>query len=134
MKNLDQIRAKNALDAANGNTFKGANDGEVVKKVPAMIRESGLLGALAFACEGKEEKNGVKLKNEGHNGVFRAIIKHLGDLGRLPGKTTDPEGFLANLCEADAASLRSVTAEAMAYLAFLRRFAKKSKTKDGEAE
>lgn len=130
MKNLDQIRAKNALDAAKEAAkekgFKGANDGEVVKKVPTMIRENGILGALAFACEAKEKKDKdgtvrIELKNEGHNGVFSAIIKHLNELGRLPGKKrTDPEGFLADLCEADASTLRSVTAEAMAYLAYLQ--------------
>ena len=49
MNNLDQLRAKHALDAATGRTFKEANNGEVVKKIPAMIRRNGILGALAFS-------------------------------------------------------------------------------------
>lgn len=119
MRNLEQIRAQNALKAARDQTFKGANDGEVVKKIPAMIRESGLLGAMAFAKENAGKTN--------HADVFCAIAAHLKTIGKLPGSKTDLEGFLADLCAADAVALRAVTAEAMAYLNYLRRFADKKK-------
>lgn len=118
MKNFEQIRAKNALEACTGRSFKGANDGNVVKKIPAMIRENGFLGALAFAKE-------VDGKSE-HADVFRAIIEHLKTVGKLPGSKSDLDGFLADLCASDAAVLRAVTAEAMAYLNYLRRFARKN--------
>ena len=130
-KNLEQIRARNALEASQEKKFKGVNDGEVVKKIPAMIRENGLLGALAFAAEVKEDESGMKLKNPGHNDVFRAIIKHLSDIGVLGGEVDLP-GFIKNLCESDAAHLRAVTSEAMAYLNYLRRFARKGK--EGETD
>ena len=53
MKNLDQIRAANAMEAAKKKM--GAKEkGEVVKKVPTMIRDNGILGALAFAREAGE--------------------------------------------------------------------------------
>ena len=119
MKNYEQIRAKNALEAATGRSFKGANDGEVVKKIPTMIRENGFLGALAFAKETDDKT--------GHADVFRAIIEHLKSVGRLPGGKSDLDGFLADLCSADAAVLRAVTSEAMAYLNYLRRFARKGR-------
>ncbi len=120
IQNLDQIRAKNALDAANDTRFKGANDGDVVKKIPAMIRQNGILGAIAFA----KENDG----KSGHADVFRAIIKHLKELNRLPGQRQDNiDGFLNDLCGSDSADLRAVTVEAMAYLNYLRRFAKKGK-------
>ncbi len=126
-RNLEQMRAQNALEASLEKKFKGANDGEVVKKVPTMIRENGLLGALAFAMEAKEdkkEKAGIKLTNPGHNDVFRAIIRHLAVVGIIE-REVDMQTFVENLCESDATRLRAVTSEAMAYLNYLRRFASK---------
>lgn len=111
IKNLEQIRAKNALSA---NIGGGAGDGDAVaKKVPTMIRENGFLGAMAFAKE----------KGVGYADVFNAIITHLAEVNRLPGTRRDFDGFFADLCAADAHKLRAITAEAMAYLNYLRRFA-----------
>ncbi len=123
MKNLDQIRAKNALEAA-ATGYKGANDGEVVKKVPTMIRENGILGAAAFALE----------TGKGYATVFEAIITHLETIDRLPSPPQSRESlrhesrleaFITGLTATDAAQLRAVTAETMAYLNYLRRFAGK---------
>ncbi len=122
MKNLEQIRAKNALDAATGKSFRGANDGEVVKKIPPMIRENGLLGALAFAKENEAKTS--------HADVFRAIIKHLAGIGAIK-QEADLATFIQTLCASDAAHLRALTAEALAYLNYLRRFARKGK-EEGE--
>ncbi|NOY80078.1 MAG: type III-B CRISPR module-associated protein Cmr5 [Kiritimatiellaeota bacterium] len=121
MKNLDQIRAKNALAAADTG-YKGVNEGEVVKKVPTMIRENGILGALAFAAE-RNDKG--KLKNEGHYSVFGAIITHLRSVKRIPDASMTVEQFIEHLAEVDATQLREITAETMAYLNYLRRFAGK---------
>lgn len=127
MKNLDQIRAANALAAATGKTYQGVNEGEVVKKVPAMIRQNGILGALAFAKENEGKS--------GHAGVFLAIIAHLKSIGRLPGKKKEQlDGFIGDLCEADSATLRAVTDESMAYLNYLRRFAKKGTDHDSDRD
>lgn len=125
MRNLDQIRAGNAFEAAQGTTYRGANDGEVVKKIPTMIRENGLLGALAFACETKIEGGRVKPKNEGHNEVFGAIITHLNSLEtKLRDFDPNPEIFHQQLCSESPILLQAITAEVMAYLSFLRRFAR----------
>lgn len=125
MKNLDQIRAANAL---NVNIREGKGGGEsVAKKVPAMIRENGILGAAAFAFDA-----GV-----GYEDVFNAVIAHLATVGCLPSaapkSSPSPSSsqsllsaFIAALGAADAATLRAVTAESLAYLNYLRRFAKKS--------
>ena len=117
MKNLDQIRAANALDAATSNTFEGVNQGDVVKKIPAMIRENGFMGALAFAVE----------KQGGHHGVFSAIIRHLADerVARIAELCTPEQlvQWLSDSEDATSARLRDITAEALAYLNFLRRFA-----------
>jgi CRISPR/Cas system CMR-associated protein Cmr5 small subunit len=114
MQNLDQLRATNALEAAGGIGEGREGGGNVAKKVPAMIRENGILGAAAFASETKA----------GYKDVFKAIIEHLGTAKRLPGcGRTTLEGFISDLAECDAGQLRAITAEAMAYLGYLRRFA-----------
>jgi len=108
MKNLDQIRAKNALAAKVGTGKEGGES--VAKKVPAMIIENGFLGAFAFAVE-----NG-----KGYLDVFNAIISHLVEVGIVaPDKRA-----IGNFCEMDAVALRAASAEAMAFLNYLRRLAK----------
>ena len=118
MRNLEQIRAQNAF-AAKDTIGTGAGGGRAVaKKVPAQIITNGFLGALAFAIE----------DNGGYLTVFNAIIKHLHDAKLDCGITaSDPSAFLDALSQKDAATLRAITAEAMAYLNYLRRFAKPGK-------
>lgn len=124
VRNLEQIRAKNAY-AARESIGMGKEGGRAVaKKVPAMILANGFIGALAFAIE----------DNGGYLTVFNAIIRHLHDACLDCGvSATDPARFLDELCRRDADTLRAVTDEAMAYLNYLRRFAKpgKEETRDG---
>lgn len=118
IRNLAQLRAQNALEAAKDKTFQGLNDGDVVKKIPAYIIESGLLGTLAFALE----------KGGGHLAVFEAVLVHLKDKeinDPTARDAADPKAWFEELAGADVSQLRAATAETMAYLAFLRRFAKK---------
>jgi CRISPR/Cas system CMR-associated protein Cmr5 small subunit len=125
MKNLDQTRAANALSAAQKG-YKGVNEGQVVKKVPTMVRENGILGALAFAVE-RTDKG--KVKNEGHYGIWQAVVDHFADERvHVLRRKCNPDEFvkwLAGSDDATAARLRAITAEALAYLNYLRRFAKK---------
>jgi CRISPR type III-B/RAMP module-associated protein Cmr5 len=123
MKNMDQIRAENALKAADTVTFAGAEGGGIVKKVPTMIRENGLLGALAFACEKKADG---KYKNGDHHKVFEKISVHLKDvrIASVPANVgTSADDLLRHVVQVSSAQLRAVTDESMAYLSFLRRFA-----------
>lgn len=116
MNNLDLIRAKNALDARN--IGSGVNDGEVVKKVPSYIINNGILAAAAFAKE----------TGTGYEDVFKAVVAHLKSIKRIPGNTPDSsDGLIRYLVSQDSAKLRDVTAETMAYLNYLRRFASKKK-------
>lgn len=112
MKNLDQIRAKNAIAIKIG---KGQDGGEAVhKKVPAMIMENGILGALAFA---------IDKGPGGYQDVFNGIVAHLTELKMLPASAVSSlEGLLNYLCSINAMQLRSLTSETMTYLSYLRRF------------
>ena len=132
MKNLDQIRAANAIRHQN-TVFPGAEGGEVVKKVPTMIRDNGMLAAAAFAAESKGNGN---YKNPGHKKVFDCIIEHLASNGvNLLERAMPLEDFIRFLVGGDSAVLRNITTESMEYLNYLRRFArKKEDEKHGSRE
>ncbi len=123
-KNLEQIRAKNALQLAQGWSLKRVES----KRAPAMIMENGLLGALAFA----NEKGGEMAK------VMKACVAHWQSLpsGVLPAGIMDSsvnlETFSKEICECSAAELRRRTEEIMAFLNYLRRYAKEGKETQGE--
>ena len=112
--NLEQIRAKNAFMACADGTFNGENNGEVVKKIPTMIRDNGFLGALAFAIA----------KKAGYEKAFLVIIKHLKTLGLIEDDVGNCDDLLKLLVERPHGRLRRVTEETMLYLNYLRRFAK----------
>ena len=113
-KNLEQIRAKNALNVMIDRDEKDSKS--IAKKIPAMILENGLIATAAFA-----EESNVR----GYRSVFEnGIIKHLEDIDLLPGNQDKLKGFIEDLTTVDSAGLRVITAETMAYLNYLRRFAK----------
>ena len=117
-RNLEQIRAANALHACRSRTFSGREGGEVPKKLPHYIRINGILATLAFALEKKKE-------SEGYRAAFDAIAAHLSCPEIALVRSSDAQGLLRELADADSALLRRVTAEAMNYLVYFRRFAEK---------
>ena len=119
-ENLEQKRALNAFQACSGTVFGGVNQGEVVKKLPPMIRENGMLGTLAFALSKND-------KGAGFVNAFDAIRLHLVSIGKINAK--DLSAFQQDLMTCPPLKLRDVTTETMLYLDYLRRFAKKDKTK-----
>lgn len=125
MRNLDQIRAAHAIGKRNV-PIPGSEGGEVVKKVPMLIRQNGLLAALAFACERKKEG----WKNEGYHKVFEFVTEHLAQCPnlRMPGASVDPDPVVNYdqwLADQPSDTLRTHTAEIMAYLGYLRRYVQK---------
>lgn len=124
LRNLEQLRARHAY-AWRDKIGTGKEGGRAVaKKVPAMIISNGFLGALAFAIENK---------GEGYYRAFEAIIGYLHEAEADFGITEkEPAKFMDALCAADADTLRAITSEAMAYLNYLRRFAKPGKDEANE--
>ena len=120
MNNLDQIRARNALKDAT-KTFGGEAGGEVVKKVPTMIRDNGLIGAMAFA----RDKGGDFWE------LWECIAAHVSTPEVTDLRCGCAEELLKHAVNACASDLRRLTDEALAYLNYLRRFAKKPK-REGE--
>ncbi len=125
MFNLEQIRSRNALAFAQSREGQesGANGGEVIKKIPPLILNNGLLATLAY---GFDKKGQDEYRNKGHRFVFDAIAKHLSDsaIGILPKGCSNSEEMAKRLTssEEDSQTLKLCTAEAMAWLNYARRF------------
>ena len=123
MQNLEQVRARNALKFAtkDGEKVCGPQGGEVIKKLPPLILNHGLLATAAYSFT---EKVGWQL-------TFDAIAQHLADpdVAVLPAeKVKDRASLLSFLAEKDTTSevLKLATIETMAWLQYARRFVKKA--------
>lgn len=126
MKNLEQVRANNALAAMEKypDISKGRGGGDALTGFPALIVGNGLLATFAFSL-----KNGG-----GHEAICNAIADHLADKEIALAKTSDPgaRGLVKFLVQNDSSVLRLCTAEALAFLNYLRRFVKADKQGGGK--
>jgi hypothetical protein len=127
MQNLEQIRARNALDFAkrDGDKICGPLGGEVIKKLPSHILNHGLLATAAYSFT---EKLGWQL-------TFDAIARHLADpdVAIVPAqRVKDRASLLDWLTAKDATSevLKLATTETMAWLQYARRFVKRDNRPD----
>jgi CRISPR/Cas system CMR-associated protein Cmr5 small subunit len=117
MKNLDQIRAHNALQSLQ-QRFRGQADGEVIRKIPAYILNDGLLATLAFGIQ----------KGGDHQEAGNVIARHLSSEGieiYTPANGTEVTGrsLLETLASQNSDTLlRRATAESLAFLSYLKRF------------
>lgn len=125
MQNLEQIRAAEALkfweNPDNRKSCGGEEGGDVVSKLPSLIINNGLLATLAFA----------KAKEGGHAKLMAEVLRFLA-LKNVQAMAA-PTGFrqgdglldpgIRTLTEKDSLVLQRATAEALAYLAYLKRFA-----------
>jgi len=120
MQNLEQVRARNALNFADQGAVAGEHGGEVIKKVAPLIQNHGLLATAAYSFTEKEA----------WQQVFDAIALHLADkdIGIASDKVKDRRTLMEFLTEPGTTSetLKLATAEAMAWLTYARRFVKKA--------
>lgn len=119
MQNLNQIRARHVLKFSNSEiAVRGQNGGEVIKKIPPVIMNNGILAALAYSMDPRQES--WKL-------VFNAIAEHLAseEIAMLPPGVRSSSEMLDYLTgEATSVQLRDITAEVAAWLDFARRLVK----------
>lgn len=114
MKNLEQVRAAAALPAAKDLSRSAVN------KLPALIMQSGLLATAAFcAAEGGGE-NRKDMKK-----AMDATALHLASQGLLKSGISSVTGMIDDLSKRDSHQLQQATAEALAFIAYLKRFAPK---------
>jgi CRISPR/Cas system CMR-associated protein Cmr5 small subunit len=121
MQNLDQIRAA-AADKLLPQGQKHDFDRSDVVGIPALILTSGLLAAAAFCCEeGKEKRAGMMR-------AFHGIAAYL--KSRNLTTATTGQALITDLATKDSLTLQRATAEALAFLAYLKRFAQKKAKND----
>jgi CRISPR/Cas system CMR-associated protein Cmr5 small subunit len=123
MQNLDQIRASNALRAAqtrDGHRFKFVRAD--VAGFPALIMQNGLLAAFAFAAEdGRATRSGLKFACD-------RTADHLSRHGIAVLNNVTDAGSLINALSREPATssdLQRATTEALAFFGYLKRFAAK---------
>ncbi|MCX8108822.1 MAG: type III-B CRISPR module-associated protein Cmr5 [Verrucomicrobiae bacterium] len=119
MKTLAQIRAANALKHSKIPAMGlGQKGGDALSGFPMLIKTAGLLPAAAFAIE-QNSKGGPK--QAGAWLIMNAVAEHLKSVNIC--KADNAQKLVEELAEArDAAQLRRATAEAIAYLNYLKRF------------
>ncbi len=108
MQNIEQKRAAHALDMCTRHTFRTAKEADVVKPTAAMVLDCGLMPTIAYAMDNNDSA---------YEDVFKAFIDYLEE------KSTVRDFLNGHLALADAAELRRLTSEFMAYVRYLRRFA-----------
>jgi CRISPR type III-B/RAMP module-associated protein Cmr5 len=136
MQSLEQIRAAGALKAAGAKDRNGKPlfTGKDVAGIPALILSNGLLSTLAFAGEQKREGSGnnvhLKAARPEMKAVFDSVARHLSQSVAIHGitlltKVEESNLLLSKLAGEDANSLdvQRATAEALAFLSYLKRFA-----------
>lgn len=120
MKTLAQIRSANALNASKTPGMgKGQKGGDAISGFPMLVKVDGLLSAAAFAVETNREG---KPKQEGARHIIQSVAEHLSDrnIGICQAETA--EALVEELSRGDSTKLRQATAEALAYLAYLKRY------------
>jgi len=115
---LAQQRASHALSAARIDGMGlGQDGGNAISGFPMLIKTDGALAAFAFAVERKPTG---ELKQRGANLIVGAIATHLQALAIVDAQTADD--LVEELARGDSALLRRATAEALAFLNYLKRF------------
>ena len=116
MKSLQQIRAAHAWPRAEHLTAAEVNG------VPPLIINNGLLAAAAFASASKD--NGEP-KRPAMKAAFDAVADHLANVGILSDECRTLVDLLEELPNSnDALPLQRATVESLAYLTYLKRFAR----------
>jgi CRISPR/Cas system CMR-associated protein Cmr5 small subunit len=121
MQNLEQIRARNAITRFQ-DVHGRQGEGNALAGYPSLIINNGLLATVAFSIQ----KGDQMLR------IANAIGYHLSNLhdgqqnrNLLQGCSADADGVLNRLSAqtVDATLLQECTAEALAFLSYLKRFA-----------
>ena len=121
MRTLAQIRAQNALGSCRVKGMGlGQKGGDALSGFPMLIKTDGLLAAAAFAVElnskGEPKQEGARL-------IMDAVAQHLSSPDVRICRATTARALVEELSAAeDSSQLRRATAEALAFLSYLKRF------------
>ena len=113
-KNLEQIRAAAALPASKDLSRSAVN------KLPALITQSGLLATAAFCDAEGGGENRKDMKK-----ALAATAEHLAARSHISSEINTVRGMIEDLSKRDSHQLQRATSEALAFIAYLKRFAPK---------
>lgn len=123
-QNPHQVRAAHALQSS-AKVRSGEDEGDAISGYPAIILRSGLMQALAFSLETKNE--GTPKRDE-YKRIADAISLHLSSTPNgenlVAPQPASGKGLLEKLSQSDSAHLRRCTSEALEYLSYLKRFSR----------
>jgi CRISPR/Cas system CMR-associated protein Cmr5 small subunit len=121
MRSLAQIRAENALRSSKIKGMGlGQKGGNALSGFPMLLKTAGLLAAGAFAVE---VNDAGKPKQEGARLIMDAIAEHLSSQEIKICDSTKASDLVEELASGrDSSQLRRATAEAIAFLNYLKRF------------
>jgi CRISPR/Cas system CMR-associated protein Cmr5 small subunit len=119
-RTLAQIRAANALaDSKIQGMGHGQKGGDALSGFSMLIKTNGLMAAAAFAVETKQNQ---EPKHAGHKLIVDGIARHLSHEGVAICESHAASDLVEELANGDVAILTRATAEAIAYLNYLKRF------------
>lgn len=114
-KRQDSERNRASFAFSEAERYKGEEFSQTAKKVPMMIKTSGLSEAFAFMYS-KQSKHGQILHS------IEAWLNNPNNKIHLILKNASGKNLVQKVTELDISSYRTVTTETMAYLQWLRRF------------
>ncbi len=127
MATLEQQRAQDAWDCADKARKALGKDGydkyvDLAKALPALIMNSGLMQVVAFLHEKSLDKKTGKPKPDDHHTwvedhLRASLHQRFGDV------PMDFDGFMKKLMGVDSLRFQAITAEAFAWLKWLRQMA-----------
>lgn len=123
-KTLDQIRVAVALQAKNA-IGGGQDGGDKIKNYPTMIQNNGLLGALAFSVELRNNQP----KNQAEHKMSKEVCNYLNKLTTCNYSATNgknigtPEDLIQFLVKCTPEQFRRINTEVLAFMNYFRRFA-----------
>ena len=126
IQNLEQKRASNALDKA-PSCRKRADEGDCLSGFPSLIVNNGLLACLAYSIEKSAKKDGSIDREKQWFNISNAIAFHLHEMGIAQRAQGQADALWLRdylVGRADSFVLRRATDEALAFLSYLKRFAK----------
>ncbi|MCX7628202.1 MAG: type III-B CRISPR module-associated protein Cmr5 [Methylophilaceae bacterium] len=115
METLEQQRAQDAWEKCGRYTDKHAN---FAKGLPALIMNSGLMQVLAFCHEKGSKDSGIHCED-----VARDLRSWLQSRFRQYITSAEFKPFMEDLIKVDPRTFQAITAEAFAWLKWLRQMA-----------
>lgn len=119
LRTTDQIKAEFAYNCARNASNLGKEYKSYVKKLPMLIKTNGLGATFAFMFSKKNKDEGKYW-----NAIGKNLYDWLKDQNKIdPNKIKSFDDLVREINQLSSAEYRSLTAEVLSFLSWLKRFA-----------